>query len=165
LSVALPSPVDLSSGRYGPPDPRYRPDHYIGFQRALDIVRDGGARLIPSHARRGCRTPLSLLINSVGAAESCGPWPLSAGATLLSLRMGADGMPMADVHLLAPDLSLAVSAHNDAVAIRDVNGVEWQTANGLTRLDGPLESRALTAVLVTGICAPAPRRDRTAGGS
>jgi hypothetical protein len=59
--------------------------------------------------------------------------------------MGADGMPMADVHLLAPDLSLAVSAHNDAVAIRDVNGVEWQTANGSTRLDGPLESRVLAS--------------------
>ena len=41
LSVALPSPVDLPSGRY-----TVRLildiglDHYIGFQRALDIVRD-----------------------------------------------------------------------------------------------------------------------------
>jgi len=87
---------------------------------------------------------LSLLINSVGAAESL--WTVAIVGrrdVVLSLRMGADGMPMADVHLLAPDLSLAVSAHNAAVAIRDVNGVEWQTANGSTRLDGPLESRVL----------------------
>jgi len=89
---------------------------------------------------------LSLLINSVGAAESL--WTVAIVGrrdVVLSLRMGADGMPMADVHLLAPDLSLAVSAHNDAVAIRDVNGVEWQTANGSTRLDGPLESRVLAS--------------------
>src|SRR5678815_4947222 len=89
---------------------------------------------------------LSLLINSVGAAESL--WSVAIVGrrdVVLSLRMGADGMPMADVHLLAPDLSLAVSAHNDAVAIRDVDGVEWQTANGSTRLDGPLESRVLAS--------------------
>jgi hypothetical protein len=87
---------------------------------------------------------LSLLINSVGTAESL--WTVAIVGrrdVVLSLRVGADGMPMADVHLLASDLSLAVSAHNDAVAIRDINGVEWQTSNGSTRLDGPLESRPL----------------------
>jgi hypothetical protein len=90
---------------------------------------------------------LSLVISSsVGAAESL--WTVAIVGrrdVVMSLRPGASGMPMADVHLLAPDLSLAVSARNDAVAIRDVNGVEWQTANGSTRLDGPLESRPLVS--------------------
>jgi len=87
-----------------------------------------------------------LFISSVGAAESL--WTVAIVGrrdVVMSLRPGANGMPMADVHLLAPDLNLAVSAHNDAVAIRDVNGVEWQTSNGSTRLDGPLESRPIVS--------------------
>ena len=67
---------------------------------------------------------------------------------VLSLRQDGTGVPSADAHLLAPDLSLAVSSRNGVVAIRDTNGVEWRTTDGSLRLDGPLESRSLSSPVV-----------------
>ena len=67
---------------------------------------------------------------------------------VLSMRQDGSGVPSADAHLLAPDLSLAVSSQNGVVAIRDTNGVEWRTRDGALRLDGPLESRSLSSPVV-----------------
>lgn len=64
---------------------------------------------------------------------------------VMTLRQDGHGAPSADAHLLAPDLSLAVSNRNGVVAIRDSNGVEWQTADGSLRLDGPIGSRSLSS--------------------
>ena len=67
---------------------------------------------------------------------------------VMTVRVGSDGMPSADAHLLGPELSLSVSARNDLVAIRDASGVEWQTTSGSLRLDGPIGSRTLSSPVV-----------------
>ena len=63
------------------------------------------------------------------------------------MRHANDAMPSADAHLLGTELNFSVSARGDSVSICDANGTEWQTANGSTRLDGPVESRVLSSAV------------------
>jgi hypothetical protein len=96
---------------------------------------------------RSARAAVLLWLVAAGNAQAAdSTWTVAIVGrrdVVLSMRSNGEAMPSADAHLLAPDLNVAISTRDETVSIRDVNGVEWHTTNGSSRLDGPLESRPL----------------------
>ena len=84
--------------------------------------------------------------NARGADATCTVGIAGRRDVVLPTRQGTGAMPAVDVRLRGPDLDLSVSIDDSQVVlIRDANGMTWRTSHGSTRLDGPIQSRTLTA--------------------
>jgi hypothetical protein len=74
------------------------------------------------------------------------------GEIAVPIQRTRDGVVLADLRRVAPDLGIVVEQSDDRVQIVDATGAEWRTGNGSLLLEGPSGRRILaSAALITSV--------------